>query len=183
MATLQSLHDAATDDDSEPLADGLADMAVDALIDEAMLTPKPGLVDQRGSGAHRDLNLMLMCHSARALRPAFRAMALAGQEIENAQALRQQIGAAGRDAERAMMLATGGVNTHRGAIWALGLLVTAAARVGGAPSTLAVTQCAGELARRPDPHAPAVTANKGALACFQHGVGGPVPRPSAASRT
>jgi triphosphoribosyl-dephospho-CoA synthase len=167
--TAQSLLQAA---DAAPLPAWLADMAVDALIDEAMLTPKPGLVDLRGSGAHRDLNWMLMCHSARALRPAFHAMALAGQRSVDPQALREQIGAAGRDAERAMMRATGGVNTHRGAIWAQGLLVTAAAQDRGALSAPAVAQRAGALARRHDPHAPAVTANKGALACLQHGVGG-----------
>lgn len=158
--------------DAAPLPACLAGMAVDALIDEAMLTPKPGLVDLRGNGAHRDLNWMLMCHSARALRPGFHAMAQAGQRTVDAQALREQIGAAGRDAERAMMRATGGVNTHRGAIWAQGLLVTAAAQDPGALSAPAVARRAGALARRHDPHAPAVTANKGALACLQHGVGG-----------
>ena len=44
---------------------------VDALIDEARLAPKPGLVDRRGSGAHTDLDLDLMCRSALALGPAF----------------------------------------------------------------------------------------------------------------
>jgi triphosphoribosyl-dephospho-CoA synthase len=172
-------------------ADALADAAVEALIDEATLTPKPGLVDLRGNGAHEDLNWLLMCRSARALRPAFHAMALAGQRIAEPQALREYIGAAGRDAERAMMQATGGVNTHRGAIWALGLIVTAAAQPrdpGGdgagnsasaangahavASGAQAVAARAGALARLHDPHAPAVTGNKGALACLQHGVGG-----------
>lgn len=166
------LHDAAAWLGPVPLPDWLADTAVEALIDEAMLTPKPGLVDQRGSGAHSDLNWMLMCHSARALRHGFHAMAQAGQQTADAQTLREQIGAAGRSAERAMMRATGGVNTHRGAIWALGLLVTAAAQDGEALSAPAVARRAGTLARRHDPHAPAVTGNKGALACLQHGVGG-----------
>jgi triphosphoribosyl-dephospho-CoA synthase len=157
---------------AEPLPLWLANTAVESLVDEAMLTPKPGLVDLRGSGAHRDLNWMLMCHSARALHPAFHAMAQAGRRTADPQALREQIGAAGRDAERAMMRATGGVNTHRGAIWAQGLLVTAAAQDGGALSALAVAGRAGALARRHDPHLPAVTGNKGALACLQHGVGG-----------
>lgn len=43
----------------------LADMAVEALIDEVNLTPKPALVDRRGSGAHNDLNLDLMERSAK----------------------------------------------------------------------------------------------------------------------
>lgn len=155
-----------------PLAALLADAAVTALIDEATLTPKPGLVDLRGNGAHHDLNWLLMCHSAHTLQPYFEAMAQAGQELPDAQALRERIGALGRDAERAMMRATGGVNTHRGAIWALGLLVTAAAQEQSDNSVQAVAARAGALARLPDPHMPAVTGNKGALACLQHGVGG-----------
>ena len=172
MTSQTVLRAAPASHDAEPMPAWLAEMAVDALIDEAMLTPKPGLVDLRGSGAHHDLNWMLMCHSARALRPAFHAMAQAGQRTADTQVLREQIGAAGRDAERAMMRATGGVNTHRGAIWAQGLLVTAAAQDGGALSALAVSRRAGALARRHDPHMPPVTGNKGALACLQHGVGG-----------
>jgi triphosphoribosyl-dephospho-CoA synthase len=161
---------------ADALADALADAAVEALIDEATLTPKPGLVDLRGNGAHEDLNWLLMCRSARALRPAFHAMAIAGQRIAEPQALREYIGAAGRDAERAMMQATGGVNTHRGAIWALGLIVTAAAQPrdagGDGAGAQTVAARAGALARLHDPRAPAVTGNKGALACLQHGVGG-----------
>ena len=154
------------------LHDWLADTAVQALIDEATLTPKPGLVDMRSNGAHTDLNWMLMCHSARTLRPAFLAMAQEGQRSVDAQALRERIGAAGRDAERAMMRATHGVNTHRGAIWALGLLVTAAAQDSTELGAAAVAQRAAALALRHDPHAPAATANKGALACMAYGVGG-----------
>lgn len=156
---------------STALAHILADLAVDALIDEAMLSPKPGLVDMRGSGAHTDLTWMLMCHSACALRGAFRAMAQAGQDIDDPQALRRSIGAIGREAERAMLEATGGVNTHRGAIWALGLLVTAAAREPHADAE-GVARVAGLLACIDDPEAPVRTGNKGEQACLEHGVGG-----------
>ncbi len=54
------------------LTEHLADMAVDALIDEADLSPKPALVDRRGNGAHTDLHLGLMHASALSLWPAFR---------------------------------------------------------------------------------------------------------------
>nr|GFC09455.1 hypothetical protein [Tanacetum cinerariifolium] len=113
---------------SLPLAERLADLAVDALIDEADLSPKPALVDRRSSGAHKDLHLGLMHASALSLWPAFKEMAEATIEIgEIGQPLREAIGRIGRDGEVAMMRTTQGVNTHRGAIWALGLLVTAAA--------------------------------------------------------
>jgi len=149
----------------------LAGLAVDALVDEAMLTPKPGLVDMRGSGAHSDLTWLLMCRSACALAPSFRRMAEAGAGIRDAALLRRRIGAIGRDAEAAMMAATGGVNTHRGAIWALGLLVTAAARSSRLDAA-AIAHQAGLLACIDDPGAPGSTGNKGELACRTHGVGG-----------
>ncbi len=57
------------------LAERLADFAVEALIDEADLSPKPALVDRRGNGAHSDLHLGLMHASALSLWPMFKEMA------------------------------------------------------------------------------------------------------------
>jgi triphosphoribosyl-dephospho-CoA synthase len=153
-------------------AERLARLAVEALVDEAMLTPKPGLVDMRGSGAHTDLSWLLMCRSAHSLQPAFRAMAEAGASIGDMASLRRRIGAIGRQAESAMMAATGGVNTHRGAIWALGLLVTAAAACGEGADARVIANRAGAMAGIDDPDAPAQTGHKGERACREHGVGG-----------
>ncbi|WP_426118940.1 triphosphoribosyl-dephospho-CoA synthase [Pseudomonas sp. DSP3-2-2] len=117
-----------TESEALSLADHLADLAVEALIDEADLSPKPALVDRRGSGAHRDLHLGLMHASALSLWPAFKEMAEAAMEFGViGQPLREALGRIGREGEAAMLRTTEGVNTHRGAIWALGLLVTAAA--------------------------------------------------------
>ncbi|MFI8395718.1 triphosphoribosyl-dephospho-CoA synthase MdcB [Pseudomonas sp. Choline-02u-1] len=132
------------------LADRLADLAVDALIDEADLSPKPALVDRRGNGAHTDLHLGLMHASALALWPAFKEMAEAALNIgEVGLPLREAIGRIGREGEQAMLATTNGVNTHRGAIWALGLLVTAAALQ---PKSVAL--CAARLALLDDRYAP-----------------------------
>lgn len=150
----------------------LADLAVASLIDEVSLTPKPGLVDMGGRGAHRDLDWSLMCRSARCLRPAFLAMARAGERINDVTALRERIGRVGRDAEAIMLNETGGVNTHRGAIWALGLLVTAAAQDSADATAKAVAIRAGVLARRTDRYAPRYTGHKGERACRDYGVGG-----------
>jgi len=156
---------------ARPVAARLADHVVAALIDEVTLTPKPGLVDFRGNGAHRDLNWPLMCRSARSLQPAFMAMAEAGTAGLDDLGLRERIGAVGREGEAVMMRATGGINTHRGAIWALGLLVTAAAERGDAGAA-AITARAGVLACLPDRFAPGSTGHKGERACREHGVGG-----------
>ncbi|MDR1266056.1 MAG: triphosphoribosyl-dephospho-CoA synthase [Propionibacteriaceae bacterium] len=110
---------------------------------EARLTPKPGLVDSDNRGAHRDLTLELMLASADALEPEFVKMAALGAtpgwSVARLQAL-------GRDAEQVMLSATGGVNTHRGAIFALGWLAAAA---GGQPSA--------DEARAPRPERPPVS--------------------------
>ncbi|MGX9713497.1 triphosphoribosyl-dephospho-CoA synthase [Janthinobacterium lividum] len=156
-------------------AAALGRQVLQALLDEVTLTPKPGLVDLRSRGAHADLNWALMCHSACVLEPVFAAMAHAGWESGDDDGLRQRIGAIGRDGEALMLAATGGVNTHRGAIWALGLLVTAAAQQGARGASLAphvVAARAGALARLHDRGAPGVTGNKGELACRQYRVDG-----------
>ena len=172
MTALNPLQQGRADALVRHLATNLARYAVDALVDEAMLTPKPGLVDMRGSGAHHDLSWLLMCRSAHALHPAFLRMAEAGACITDPLLLRRRIGTIGREAESAMMAATGGVNTHRGAIWALGLLVTAAAQSEAGADGAAIATAAGALAAIDDPGAPARTGNKGELACRTHGVGG-----------
>ena len=126
-----------------------ADAAVQALCAEAELTPKPALVDRRGTGAHRDLSLELLLRSAQSLAPAFLAVHAAAHGVRPDIALRERLGAIGREAERTMMRATGGVNTHRGAIWSIGLLLAAHALTGSRdPATLA--QSAAQLATLPD---------------------------------
>jgi triphosphoribosyl-dephospho-CoA synthase len=124
-------------DDRSRVATYLASLAVRVLIEEAELTPKPALVDERGSGAHTDLSLTLMKSSAHCLRPSFELMALASFRQIPSQALRGELDVIGRWAERSMLLTTGGVNTHRGAIWALGLLVSAAAMGANSPEAVA----------------------------------------------
>jgi triphosphoribosyl-dephospho-CoA synthase len=131
----------------------IADCAVGALIDEACLTPKPALVDRRGSGAHRDLDLDTMIRSAQALRPMFVALARASIGQIPSQRLREQLARIGREGEIAMLRATGGSNAHRGAIWIVGLLCAAAAmKPSGDYATLALSGAS--IARFEDRYAP-----------------------------
>lgn len=127
----------------------LAELARQALVAEVELTPKPGLVDRRGAGAHSDLSLDLMRQSAAAIAPYFEAMGDSAQSMPFDRGLRTEVAAIGRAAESAMLQATNGSNAHKGAIWILGLLVTAASR-GIDPNPAVIAQDAAFLARLPD---------------------------------
>ena len=127
----------------------LASLARQALVAEAQLTPKPGLVDRRGSGSHRDLSLEIMIRSAAAIEPFFLHMAAACASARVDAALRAVLAAIGREAESAMSNATGGTNSHKGAIWILGLLIAgASSNQDTAPARVA--EVAGSIARIPD---------------------------------
>ncbi|PNG34064.1 triphosphoribosyl-dephospho-CoA synthase [Pseudomonas protegens] len=159
---------------SQPLslAERLADLAVDALIDEVDLSPKPALVDRRGNGAHTDLHLGLMHASALALWPAFKEMAEAALAFgEVGLPLREALGRIGREGEQAMLATTAGVNTHRGAIWALGLLVAAAALEPRSTGAGSVALRAARLALLEDRYAPRPLSH-GAQVALRYGVRG-----------
>jgi len=130
----------------------LASFAVKALLEEAELTPEPALVDGRGSGAQAGLSLSLMRRSAHCLTPFFELMALASLEQIPTQTLREELATIGRWAKQAMLGCTGQVNTHRRAIWSLGLLVSAASMDAASPE--AIVETARQLACLPDSDAP-----------------------------
>ncbi|MBO4881475.1 MAG: citrate lyase holo-[acyl-carrier protein] synthase [Firmicutes bacterium] len=115
------------------LGDTLGTAAASALVREAALTPKPGLVDAANNGAHKDMDLDLLLTSASAIRPFFAQMAgfsaAYGTDIEALIKI-------GKSAEKAMFAATKGVNAHKGAIFAFSLYLAAVADVlmrGGDP--------------------------------------------------
>jgi triphosphoribosyl-dephospho-CoA synthase len=127
----------------------LSELAWQSLIAEAELTPKPGLVDGRGSGSHSDLSLEMMRRSADAIAPYFTRMALASAEVQMDPSLRTLVAGIGREAEAAMLRATSGSNAHKGAIWVLGLLVCGASLSEGSRPEF-TAEAAGDLARLPD---------------------------------
>ena len=110
--------------------DRLARLVDSALRIEARLTPKPGLVDHRHDGAHTDMNLRTLTRSADALAPWWVEFALVGARHARGDddALLAELRAVGRTVEHVMFDATGGVNTHKGAIFAFGLLLGCAGR-------------------------------------------------------
>jgi triphosphoribosyl-dephospho-CoA synthase len=148
----------------------LADAAVRALLEEADLTPKPGLVDTRGSGAHADMNLEMLHRSAYSLLATFTAIASRAFGAQESISLRESLSELGRDGERTMLRITGGVNTHRGAIWTLGLLCAGAAMLAGKEQTAEkICAKAARIARLPDSYTSNIQTH-GQQAHCQYGV-------------
>ena len=103
----------------------IAHLATQALQAELDTTPKPGLVDKDNNGAHRDMDHALMLLSINTLHPYFVRLAFLGfaDTLPSHTVIRD----AGIEAEKAMLEATNGVNTHKGALFSMGLAVVAAA--------------------------------------------------------
>ena len=136
-------------------------LAVEALVAEATLAPKPGLVTPFSQGAHADMDYRMLVASARALGPCFEGCARAGLEAAAAHRdpgtlldILRPIGLAGEDA---MNRATGGVNAHKGGIFCVGLLGAAVGFLHGQGRAdveggfeLVAGLCAGLVARELD---------------------------------
>ena len=103
----------------------IAHLATQALQAELDTTPKPGLVDKDNNGAHRDMDYAMMQLSINTLHPYFVRLALLG--FADTLPSHTSIRDAGIEAEKAMLEATNGVNTHKGALFSMGLAVVAAA--------------------------------------------------------
>ena len=101
-----------------------------ALLGEVYATPKPGLVDRRDTGAHRDMNYETFLASTEAITPFMVRMFAEGMDATVAghtpEEVFQAIRGIGLEAERAMYAATDGVNTHKGMIFTMGIVLAAA---------------------------------------------------------
>lgn len=150
----------------------IGDLAVAALLAELHTFPKPGLVSLVDAGSHTDMDAGTFRVSAEALQPFFRVLSEAG----TADAEMDNLRAAGRAAEQAMLVATGGVNTHRGAIFGLGLLCAAAGALGGRDNRIIPFGALGAFVRRRWGRdilcGPLSRQSHGALALRRYGAGG-----------
>jgi len=113
-------------------ADRVAGLAVRALMTEACTTPKPGLVDRANCGAHGDMDIFTFIDSAVTLYPYFRSVVMLSlnhsDTLDNLLPALQPLGI---QAEGEMFRATNGVNTHKGAIFSLGVICAAVAILAG----------------------------------------------------
>ncbi len=115
------------------MIDRIGACAVQAMLYEVSATPKPGLVDRANNGAHHDMDFFTFMSSAAALRSSFDRFARQGTlyASEPIGQLLPYLQKAGRQAEQQMFALTGGVNTHKGMIFSLGLLCGAAGWLAG----------------------------------------------------
>lgn len=101
-----------------------------ALLGEVYATPKPGLVDRRDTGAHHDMNYETFLASTEAITPFMVRMFAEGMDATAAghtpEEVFQAIRGIGLEAEQAMYAATDGVNTHKGMIFTMGIVLAAA---------------------------------------------------------
>ncbi|MBQ3080721.1 MAG: triphosphoribosyl-dephospho-CoA synthase [Clostridia bacterium] len=124
--------------------------AFDALAFEISITPKPGLVDLRSLGAHNDMSAKLLMKSARAISPYIANAFDIGRKGAHADARRvfERLRENGKAAESEMLASTNGINTHKGAIFALSILACAYGRICKAhPSIEEICKEAGLLSR------------------------------------
>ena len=159
-------------------ADKVAEQAVRALMTEVCIAPKPGLVDRVNSGTHRDMDIFTFVDSATALFPYFRDITAYSLTYDGTyDTLLPKLAPRGIQAERNMASATGGVNTHKGAIFSLGILCAAialAAKSRDRAEEIALQDLciaiAGSRVRTPAPEADDMT--NGARIYAQHGISG-----------
>lgn len=123
--TWEILRQALDDADSRDAAR----LATQALLYEVATTPKPGLVDRENNGSHRDMDFFTFQASAAALYPYFCQCVKIGRETEDAQETFRRLRLPGKLAEGEMLSATHGVNTHKGAIFSMGILCGALGRL------------------------------------------------------
>ena len=109
----------------------VSELVTQALLDEVYATPKPGLVDRRNDGSHSDMTVATFEKSAAALAPYWRQCVTIGIATRNdpPQTTFALLRGAGLDAEKTMLSATGGVNTHKGAVFTLGAVCGAIGRL------------------------------------------------------
>ncbi|MFK5881311.1 MAG: triphosphoribosyl-dephospho-CoA synthase CitG [Sulfurospirillum sp.] len=118
-----------------------------ALIKEVELTPKPGLVDRNNNGSHRDMSIDTFYKSSRAIKPFMRRFYVCGKEALHVEGkvLFQRLKEIGKECEKEMYLATGGVNTHKGIVFSFAVIFGALGRLEARYQTFGYEQLQNEI--------------------------------------
>lgn len=106
----------------------ISNFALRSLLYEVSVSPKPGLVDRFDCGSHKDMDFFTFLNSSSVLWPYFYQCVCLGQTHPKSHPLNEllpKLRIHGKQAENEMLLATDGINTHKGAIFTLGILCAA----------------------------------------------------------
>jgi len=123
-------------------------LAVEAMLYEVAATPKPGLVDRANSGAHADMDFFTFMSSAAALRSYFDCCAQIGAAAVQAEPnFLPELQRLGREAESNMFTMTGGINTHKGMIFSLGILAACTGYLGNRQEVMTAEEICQTAAR------------------------------------
>lgn len=135
-------------------AQQIGNLAGKALMYEVCTTPKPGLVDRHNNGSHRDMDVFTFLDSTAALLPYFQQAVELGQQTAQLPPERtfQKLRPLGVAAEKAMFRSTGGINTHKGAVFTLGTVCAAVGRLwnpcGTLPSPASICSLCGAMSKQ-----------------------------------
>ena len=118
-------------DEINDIAEKGSELACRALLYEVCTTPKPGLVDRMNNGSHKDMDIFTFINSTCALKSYFASCIRTGRETrkQSEKETFKKIRILGKRAEKTMFSATGGVNTHKGAIFSMGIICGALGRL------------------------------------------------------
>ena len=149
----------------------LAQQAVTALKWEVSFSPKPGLVDAKSNGSHTDMDIDLFYRSADSLLAGFEEMIRVSYRHPLDLNLREEVGRIGRMSEKDMFKATNGINTHKGAIWSMGLLISV---ISSLQTNDLETIFAGvkKLSRMPDKYVPVTQKTHGMITKQKYALNG-----------
>ncbi|MEG2935075.1 MAG: triphosphoribosyl-dephospho-CoA synthase CitG [Clostridium sp.] len=106
----------------------LSQYALKAMVEEVSTMPSFGLVSPSTKGSHKDMDFYTFMDSSFAIAPFLKEMAAAGYTYHYEKEIFKAIRPIGIRCEEAMFKATKGVNTHKGMIFLLGIVITATAK-------------------------------------------------------
>lgn len=114
-------------DNNISIYDKIGTCCISALLSEVSASPKPGLVDRLSCGAHNDMDFLTFTESIAAISPYFTKFAEIGGSLASIDdSSLSKIRPLGIECEKSMFKAANGVNTHKGAIFSIGIIAAAA---------------------------------------------------------
>jgi triphosphoribosyl-dephospho-CoA synthase len=106
----------------------IGSFATQAMLYEVSCMPSPGLVSPVSNGAHKDMNYYTFLDSTSVLSRYMAVFAMEGNSDRGSKEIFDRIRGIGKEAEREMLLATGGINTHKGMLFLMGISCAAAGK-------------------------------------------------------